>query len=364
MVNALIKDYAWDTALGRNIDDVWNKLCNGETGIKVVTQNLFEHNIGGYITDRLHLNPDKKMFELSNECINQLIENNSIITSADDLCVIIGTSFGARLSLSSNGISVEENWIKRVKEKYGFKNLISLSTACSSGSDAIALAYHLIKHQKYRQCICGGVDLITFEKIQAHRSLGTLSKTMLKAYNFDHDGTILGDGSGFILLEAVNNKSCESIYVTGVGSANDAAGLTAPDKSAQGARLAILNALKVAQIAAQDVSIINGHGSGTILNDITEANAYTLFPKETKLSATKGAFGHTLGATGSIECIVLSETLKKQIAPPIQGLIKPIQNFPINLIQNSTPLNQVNYGLSLTMGFGGFVTALILERMM
>lgn len=360
MVSVLIRDYALDTALGRDLEDVWAQLCSGKTGIKQL-RDLSESK-GGYIDDLAHLNADEKMFQLADISLNKLIVSNSIATTSEDVCLILGTSFGARLSLSVDNVIIEETWIKKLKDKYKFKNIITLSTACSSGSDTIALAYHLIQTNKYKQCLCGGVDLITLEKIQAHRSLGTLSQTTLKAYDSEHNGTILGDGAGFILLEASEHKSFDNIYVIGVGSANDAAGLTAPDKESRGAKLAIFNALEMAKISAKDTSIINGHGSGTILNDITEANAYTLFPHETKISATKGAFGHTLGATGSIECIILAETLKRQVSPPIYGLTKPMENFPIDLIKEVTPLEQANYGLSLTMGFGGFVTAIVLER--
>jgi 3-oxoacyl-[acyl-carrier-protein] synthase II len=189
-----------------------------------------------------------------------------------------------------------------------------------------------------------------------------MSSTYLRAFDERHDGTLLGEGAGFILLENAKDKKAYA-YLIGCGSANDGAGLTAPDHYGRGASLAIERSLKQAGISASDIGLINAHGSGTPINDEIELHSLqTVFGQKNSplIFATKGALGHTLGATGALETIALILALREKIVPPIVGLEK-LYPFNYPLAVGSAKKHQAHYGLNITLGFGGFDTSLIFE---
>jgi 3-oxoacyl-[acyl-carrier-protein] synthase II len=112
------------------------------------------------------------------------------------------------------------------------------------------------------------------------------------------------------------------------------------------------------------IGLINAHGSGTVMNDTTETNAFkALFTGDSGplVFATKGNFGHTLGATGAIEAIALILALREGRVPPIHGLEQPLPEFSLPLAISQPVSCAARAGLSLTLGFGGFDTSLVFE---
>jgi 3-oxoacyl-[acyl-carrier-protein] synthase II len=140
--------------------------------------------------------------------------------------------------------------------------------------------------------------------------------------------------------------------------------MTGPDPAAAGARLAMERSLVDAGVEPGDIGIVNAHGSATPANDRAEAEAFrTVFPegKRPLTFATKGAFGHTLGATGAMEAIALILALREGVVPPIVGLEQPETSFPCPLPVGRPVRHDARLGLSLTLGFGGFDTSLVFE---
>jgi 3-oxoacyl-[acyl-carrier-protein] synthase II len=155
-------------------------------------------------------------------------------------------------------------------------------------------------------------------------------------------------------------------FLSGAGSANDASGMTIPDVTGLSAEYAIQRSLKDAGLDATSIGLINAHGSGTVMNDTTECNAFeSMFrgPEAPVVFATKGNFGHSLGATGAIESIVLIQALRSGKAPPIHGLEQPLEELSLPLAMTEPVSCAARYGLNLTLGFGGFDTSLIFEVM-
>jgi 3-oxoacyl-[acyl-carrier-protein] synthase II len=241
---------------------------------------------------------------------------------------------------------------------------IALSTACSSGSDAIAFGAGLIRAGVAQACVCGGADVLTPAKRLGHSTLGTLSPSHLRAFDQRHDGTLLGEGAAFMVLQSQPGVRTYAL-LAGAGSGNDAAGFTSPDPDARGALFALRRSLANARLEHRDIGMINAHGSGTPINDTTEAIAFrALFTGFNKpiAFATKGNFGHTLGATGAMEAVVTVLALAAGQVPPVAGLEQPDPAFPLTLpVAQPLPCN-ARFGASLTLGFGGFNTSLIFER--
>jgi 3-oxoacyl-[acyl-carrier-protein] synthase II len=191
-----------------------------------------------------------------------------------------------------------------------------------------------------------------------------MSPTTLRAFDLRHDGTLLGEGAGFLVLEPESTDRKPLAYYCGGGSANDASGMTVADITGLSAAYAMERSLVDAALSPEDIGLINAHGSGTVMNDTTECNALNRVFSNCKaplVFATKGNFGHTLGATGAIEAIALILALQNGQVPPIVGLEQPIPELNLPLAMKKQTLSSANRGLNMTLGFGGFDTSLIFE---
>jgi 3-oxoacyl-[acyl-carrier-protein] synthase II len=214
------------------------------------------------------------------------------------------------------------------------------------------------------------VDVLTTSKRLAHSALGTMSPTTLRAFDARHDGMLLGEGAAFVVLESDPGHAAPPLStLRGVGSANDASGMTTPDEGGRGARFAVERSLADAGLLASAIDVVNAHGSGTPLNDATEALALReVFVRGGAGSGerpivfgTKGNFGHSLGATGTVEAIALILALRTGRVPPVAGLEQRDPAFPLPLPMGAPLLASMRIGLSLTLGFGGFDTSLVFE---
>jgi 3-oxoacyl-[acyl-carrier-protein] synthase II len=366
-ISIAVTGMAWTTALGNDLNTVWERLCAGESGIREEpsSYNLRNNRVASVEHKTQNLSPSEHIHTMTMSTIERALQDAKIEHRSKNIILIVGTSFGARLDDELEDQSTLHQWVETISKNLGLTS-ISLSTACSSASDAILMGSALIKSGWADICICGGADILGDSKRLAHSALGTMSRTTLRSFDENRDGTILGEGAGFIVLEKYSKDINKKIYafLRGCGSANDAAGLTAPDQQGNGIRLAITRSLNDANIKSSNITLINAHGSGTLTNDSVEAKAYKdIFKNVTPtVFATKGAFGHSLGATGSIEAIALILALSTQTVPPIKDLFNPLEKNYFHLPMSSFSSHQSQFGLSLTIGFGGFNTSLIFEK--
>lgn len=368
MTPIVVTGMAWRTALGSTLDGVWQRLVNGESGIApLASRHALKNERVAAIPDIDRDDIAATLHDLTKQTVAAAIDDAHLPVPLhrQRTVLVVGTSFGARLDDSQCVTQPLDRWVQDVADEFGVTS-IALSTACSSGSDALLVGAELIDAGMADCCICGGADVLSNAKRLAHTALGTMSSTTLRSFDEHRDGTILGEGVGFLVLERADKRADVQPYalLRGAGSSNDAAGLTAPDRDGNGIRLAVNRSLAAAGLRPDDIGVINAHGSGTPTNDRIESAAYgRLFGASCPtVFATKGAFGHTLGATGALEAIALILALQRRSVPPIYALGTPIHDFDLPMPIAAPASIDARYGLSVTIGFGGFNTSLVFER--
>lgn len=245
--------------------------------------------------------------------------------------------------------------------------IATLSTACSSGVNAIMLGSKMIQQNQLDAVLVGGVDALSDFTINGFKSLKIYDENWCRPMDDSRTGLNLGEGAGFLLLE--NEKSIAQsgnqvlAEVVGYANANDAYHQTASSPDGKGATLAIKEALKVAKIPSEAISYINLHGTGTKNNDLSESIALQNVFKENipPFSSTKAFTGHTLAAAGAIESVFSVLSIQNQILLPNINYKTPLAEtglVPVSQIQN----HPINYVLSNSFGFGGNNSAIIFKK--
>jgi 3-oxoacyl-[acyl-carrier-protein] synthase II len=310
------------------------------------------------------LGPSERLVTMACQTIRRALASAGRTPQDPNIQLVLGTSLGDFLDDQHSRASLS-GWANAVaRELECVRPPIVVSTACSAGADAIMVGAELLRADAAQCCVCGGADVLTGSKRLAHSALSTMSPTQLRAFDLRHDGTLLGEGAGFLVLERPTPGRKALATFLGAGSANDATGMTVADMTGLSARYAMERSLADAGLEPSMIGLINAHGSGTIMSDTTECEAFrTLFPNANRplVFATKGNFGHTLGATGAIEAIALVLALRDCVAPPIPGLERALPEFALPLSFFTPVACDTRAGLSLTLGFGGFDTSLIFQ---
>ncbi len=256
----------------------------------------------------------------------------------------------------------------KVARRLGITEFVTtISTACSSATNAIMLGARMIKAGKLDRVIVGGADCLSKFTINGFKTLMILSEDNCRPFDKDRTGLNLGEAAAFLVLEAedIAIKEGKNIlaYVSGYANANDAFHQTASSGDGEGAGLAMEQALKVAGLHPSEIDYINAHGTATANNDLSESMAIVrVFKNEVPdISSTKAFTGHTLAAAGAIEAIYSVLALQNNIVFPNLNFENSIEETKIKPI--TEPLEkELNHVLSNSFGFGGNCASVIFSK--
>jgi 3-oxoacyl-[acyl-carrier-protein] synthase II len=310
--------------------------------------------------------------------------------------VMTGSGIGGLQGIEKEVLVLNEKGPRRVSPFFITGNLINLVsgqisirlglkgpnhavvTACSSGAHAIGDAARMIALDDADMMLAGGAESticpIGITGFTACRALTThFNDTPEKAsrpYDKDRDGFLMGEGSGFVVLEELEHAKARGakIYgeVIGYGLSGDAYHITAPAEDGDGGFRSMGMALKRAGLAPKDIDYVNAHGTSTPRGDEIELSAVErLFGDAAEgvvMSSTKSAIGHLLGAAGAVEAIFCLLAMRDGVAPPTINLDNPSVETPINLAANQAVEKQINVVLSNSFGFGGTNASLVMRR--
>ena len=251
-----------------------------------------------------------------------------------------------------------------IREYYGLDGFyVSVSTACSSGIKAFSIARNILKNDIADAVIVIGVDSIAKVPVFGFNSLEILTNDKTNPFSENRNGINLGEAVAAFIL-GKNNKN--GIKILGIGETSDTYHATTPDPDAKETIRAINIALKEANIQAQDIDYINLHGTGTVSNDLMEANAINrVFGENIPCSSTKPITGHCLGAAAGLEaalCCALLDNFNGKLYPHIYDGKYDTKLPKIKLTTKLEEYKQCNICMSNSFGFGGSNAILLLGK--
>lgn len=395
MTSAVVTGLGCVSAIGDTAHEFWQKLLAGTSGIKEIS--AFSHaglrnRLAGEVrltaglrdlaastgtSFRLHL----FAFSAIDEALaDSGLDLASIRRNGGKAALVVGTSLGMSLIGGDSDTDVPtelegDEFNARLADlgaalerRYGLEDRVTIvSTACASGTHAIALGLDMIRHEGYQVVIAGGVDTLDRMKYLGHSALATLTTGQPRPFSYRRDGTLFGEGAGFLVLQAPDRPITKHYALClGGGYSNDINHVTAPDPQGVGGSMAIRAALADAGIAPEAIGHINLHGSGTALNDSAEYAALeAVFGQRIKnlpCTSIKAAVGHCMGAAGGIEAIATVLSIRHASVPPTVNVAAHEVEFPIDLVVEEVRRSPIEYALSNSFGFGGANGSLVFSH--
>ncbi len=251
----------------------------------------------------------------------------------------------------------------------------TISNACVSSAEAIGNAYQQIASGRLSVALCGGTESLVWETIMAAwcklRVMSTRNETPQQAcrpFDKTRDGMVMADGAGLLILEDYEHAKARGakIYaeILGFGASCDAYHVTAPHSAGQ-AR-AIASALDDARVSVNDIQYISAHGTGTLLNDLTETETIKqVFGQrayDIPITAQKSMTGHPIGAAGAMEIIATVLSMQHEILLPTINLETPDEQCDLDYVPNHARPVAVDIALSNHFAFGGANAAIVLRK--
>lgn len=228
--------------------------------------------------------------------------------------------------------------------------------ACATGVWAIAQAAELIRSGQCQQVIAGAVESpITPLTIAGFRKMGALATTGCYPFDTDREGFVLGEGGAVMVLESADLAAARSAQIYGhvlaAGITNDSHHVSSFDPSYVMGQRAVEQCLQRSGLSAKDIDAVHVHGTSTAQNDRMEASLIEqILGKKVPVMATKGATGHTLGASGALIVGLSLMSLQRQALLPCVGLRET--NFELNFVRRGRTAQLKNI-LCFSFGFGG-----------
>ncbi|MEE9404749.1 MAG: beta-ketoacyl-ACP synthase II [Algisphaera sp.] len=398
------------TSLGDQVDAVWKRLLAGDSGIVPVTRfdtTQYPVHFGGEITDwqgpprmetPLRKQATKKMDRFAQFAVNasiDAVEDAGLDFDKENRwrCgSIIGTGIGGMEEFCSGDRKLREKGPSRVSPfmvpklmcnagsgnvsiHFGIQGPNSaVASACASAAHAIGEAAKCIRYDAADVMITGGSEAalndLGMACFVALKALSRRNDDITKAsrpFDADRDGFVLSEGAGIVVLEEYEHAKARGAHIygelLGYGQSADGSHITAPREDGAGASYAMDYALKDAGLSPDKINYINAHGTSTGLGDLAETTAVKKsFGDNTKIpvSSTKSMTGHTLGASGGIEAVILAKAIESGQIPPTINLDTPGEGCTLDYVPNTARDHTVNYAMSNSFGFGGHNVSLVI----
>ena len=377
-------------AAGNSLEELWNSvITKNQSGIKKVkacdNQDFYAARIENSLLKPSSARYDMRIMQIEELALNQIaddIETAKKRFGKDRIAVCIGScDNGTEFSVAGHKQYFETDQFPKdynieiqgadyvstfIAEKYDISGPVNtFSTACSSSAGATIKAAELIMSDLVDAAIVGGVDIASNTVLLGFNALEAVSPEITNPFSKNRCGITLGEaGVFYILSKEPLNPNQKKVELLGWGESADAYHMTSPDPSGEGAKKAILSALKSAKISKNDVDYINLHGTGTKFNDSMESKAVDSVFGDYKVpvSTTKPVTGHTLGAAAALELAICYSAINNvQVPLQVWDKQKDAELPELNFVDESTDIQKpVKICLSNSFAFGGANACLVI----
>ncbi|HEX6484012.1 MAG TPA: beta-ketoacyl-ACP synthase II [Ktedonobacteraceae bacterium] len=397
------------TALGHTVEETWEALCQGRSGIGPIRNfDASEYPVrfagevrnfdpGRYLEHKEIRRNDPFTHLAAAASLQALAQAQLSITEqfAPHIGVCIGSGVGGLMTLHEQFAVLHEKGPARVSPFLipmmminAAPGMVSLLTgargpawaavsACATGGNALGEAWETIRRGAARAMLAGGAEkAVTPLAMAAFANMHALSRRnqdpqgASRPFDAERDGFVMGEGAGMLILEdldfALERHAPILAELVGYGSTADAYHITEPAPGGEGLVRAMERALQSARLHPEEVNYINAHGTATRLNDATETQAIkTCFGNhayQLAISSTKSMLGHTFGAAGAIEAAIAVLSIVHGMIPPTINLDHPDPACDLDYVPHQARQAEVRVALSNSMGFGGHNTCLTFKQ--
>ncbi len=397
------------TPLGIGVEETWRALCAGKSGVGEITRfDVTPHNtkIAAEVKDfnAQDFLPKKEarrvdlFIAYAMAATRMALEDAELVIDSANgtrIGAVTGCGLGGLTLLEQNCLTLDQKGPRRVSPffiplmignmvpgmisiHFGAKGPnLSLATACAAGAHAVGDSFRMIQNGMADAMITGGVEAAVnptcIAGFNAMKALSTRNDKPEKAsrpFDRDRDGFVIGEGSGILILEALEHaqERGATIYaeLIGYGLTGDGYHMTAPPPDGNGAVRCMQAALDDAGLGAEQVDYINAHGTSTELNDLYESRAVKTVFKDhaykVAISSTKSMTGHLLGGAGGIETVFAALSVYHDIMPPTINYENQAEECDLDYVPNSARKAPVNVAMTNSFGFGGTNATLLFSK--
>src|SRR3954447_22188091 len=405
--NVVVTGIAMTTALATDADGTWQKLLDGQSGIRkledpFVTQYDLPVRIGGHLLEdfdaelsRVELRRLSYLQKMST-VLGRRAWKNAGTPEVDTrrLMVSIGTGLGSAEELVFAYDDMRAKGMRAVSplavqkympnspaaavglEREAKAGVITPVSACASASEGIAHAWQQIVLGAADIAICGGVE----SKIEAVPIAGFAQMRIVlstknddpagacRPFDRDRDGFVFGEAGALMVIETEEHAKARGAKVLarimGAGITSDGYHMVAPNPDGERAGYAMTRAIQLAGLTPGDIDHVNAHATGTQVGDVAESHAINnaLGSNKPAVYAPKAALGHSVGAVGAVESVLTVLALRDQVIPPTLNLVNLDPQVDLNVVAGTARSGDYRYAVNNSFGFGGHNVSIAFGR--
>jgi 3-oxoacyl-[acyl-carrier-protein] synthase II len=392
--------------VGSRVSDAWKNVRDGVSGISLVDDfdtselttriggQVTDFNVGDYLSPKDARKIDPFMHYGIAASVDALQDSGLEVTeeNGDYIGIAMGAGIGGIKTIEDNHNKMLAGGVRRISPFFipgSIINMtsgnvsimrhikgpnISIVTACATSSHCIGLAARSIAHGDAEVMLAGGSEHSTtalamggFCSARAMSTRNDDPTAASRPFDIDRDGFVLSNGAGCVVLEELEHAKARgaTIYaeMIGFGMSGDAYHITLPPADGDGARRAMVAAIKDAGIDPGDIQYVNAHGTSTPAGDIGESigirRAFGDAADHVAVSSTKSSTGHLLGAAGVVEAIFCIQAIREQVLPPTINLDNQDPQCDLDYVPNEARDAKIDTAISNSFGFGGTNGSLI-----
>ncbi len=398
------------TSLSLKVDDLFERLCRGESGIHAIRHfdttefkvkfggDVYDWDPGDYI-DKKEVKRVDRFTQFAMVAGIDAVRDSGLDFAREDSfrCgVVLGSGIGGLNEIEAQMERLLSKGPDRVSAltipklmlnaaggnlsiHYGVRGPnYTVATACASATNAIGDALKTIQYDDADVMITGGTEaavtpmgLSGFQNMKALSLRNDDPSRASRPFDAERDGFVLAEGAGLVVLEELEHAKARGarIYaeMLGFGASGDGGHITQPDEQGEGAAKAMTSALRDARLDPAEMVYINAHGTSTWLNDRAETYAmkrvFGEHARKLSVSSTKSNLGHTLGASGGIELVVTVKAIQRGVVPPTINLLTPDPECDLDYTPNEPRERDIRVAMSNSFGFGGHNASIVLGQL-